>query len=101
MSQRLSQRLCPNCRIPITDTQILEKMDSIINNVFGKFDFSVLTAEDISYMIGDDEHQALETFNNIYKQFKSFQKKIISLENENEKIVYKTKLIDLNRKLFE
>jgi len=42
----------------------------------------------------------IDTFNNLYKQFSVYKKKILSTSEENEKIPYKTKLIELNKQLF-
>ena len=100
MSQRLSQKLCPDCMIKISDPLILDKMNQIMDNSFWKFDFSVLTAQDICYMIWDAKLEMIDTFNNLYKQFSVYKKKILSTSEENEKIPYKTKLIELNKQLF-
>lgn len=100
MSQRLLQKLCTECKLNTSDNLIIEKMDLIMDEKFWKFDFSILSANDICYMIWDDSLKMFDTFDNIYKQFKSLKKKILSIEDEQWKIEFKQKLFELNTKLY-
>lgn len=100
MSQRLSQKLCPNCRIKIDDNLMKEKLSIIMDEKYWEFDFSTLTSKDICYMIQDDNFELLDTFDNTYKQFESLKNKILNLKEETEWVEFKQKLLDLNIKLY-
>ena len=75
-SERLSQKLCPDCKIKVDDDVTKEKLENIWEDKFWKFDFSTLTAKDICRMIGDDWLTQLDMFENLYSQFKSSKKKL-------------------------
>jgi len=101
MSQRLSQKLCSECRKHITDDLIKEKLNNIWGNTFWSFDFSTLTYKDILFMIWDeDKRENQSRFENLYKQFNALKNKILEASEE-EKISIKQKIIEYNNQLQE
>lgn len=99
MSQRLSQKLCNNCKVKVTDELELKKLAYVFDLSFSNFDLSSLSPEDICMMIWDYDKKDIWNFNNAFSKFSLFENEIRNSTDEMKIISAQKSKSSLNKDL--